>query len=221
DPGPDHPADRLPGRGGPRRPAGRAARRPPHRGHAHRRPRRLPLDPLGAARRRTDATADPPARARRRPPRGGHRHRLGDRGRRRGRRLGAAARRRGHRSPAVRRPGRPGERAPLPLRAPDQRRPGHRGADHRRAAGGAALVAAPPRRAAELPTAGARGRRPRPGPGPLRHRRHPRRDRGLRLGQRAFPARLRLRGHRRAAHDGRRAAGLGPGAATSATISRL
>ena len=77
---------------GPRRPTGRAARRPAHHHHPHHRPRRLPLDPVGAPGRRAHAAAHPAERTRCRPPGGRHRNGLGHRRRRGGRRLGAAAR---------------------------------------------------------------------------------------------------------------------------------
>ena len=160
DSSPSHrPADRRPGRRGPRRPPRGAAGRPADRRHAHHRPRRLPVDPVGAARRRPDAAAHPPARARRRAPRRLHRRRLGHRRRHRRRRLGAAGRRARHLSPARRRARRARPRAALPVRRPGLRRRRDGRPGHGRPAGRAALVAGPPRRPPDAP--GGRGWPPR------------------------------------------------------------
>ena len=220
---PSHrPADRRPGRGGARRPARRAARRPADRRHPHHRPGRLALDPLGAARRRPDAAAHPAARARRRPPRRRHAHARGSPTTSPPSPSGSRPPARRHRSPAGRRPRRPWPgscptsrpTAWPPSAAPPRwsRRPGptephwwlaHLGVrPTSRRRGLAAAVLAPVLRA-------------------LRRRGHARRGRRLQLGERPVPARLRLRGHRRAADDGRRAPALGAGAAASAPLRFL
>ncbi|CAA9223720.1 MAG: GCN5-related N-acetyltransferase, partial [uncultured Blastococcus sp.] len=218
---PDDPQDRLPRRGATRRPAGGAARRAAHRRHADGRPGRLPLDPLGAAGRRADAAADPAQRARRRAPWCLHRDRLGHRGRVGGRGLGTAGGGRGHLPASGRRAGGAGERAAVPLRAPDQRCARHRRADRRLAPGGAALVAGPSRRAPQLAPPGPRRRGAGPGAGPVRHRARAGRRGGVQLRQRPLPARLRLRGHRHHPDDGRRASAVGARAAASAPVPRL
>ena len=159
---------------------------------------RLALDPLGAARRRPDAAAHPAARARRRAP--GRR--------RRGRAwvtddvtaVAVWEPPRRHRSPAGRRVRGAGPGAALPGGGPVGRRPRHRGARRR----------APGRRSRTggWPTSASGRRR---GGGAWRPRCSPRcwcaatprarspRPPCIQLGERAVPARLRLRGHPRPA----------------------